>query len=195
MASSANLAKMGDDMMMRCGLGALAMALALSAAPVRADVIKIFEANGVFEDGVKLGGTLTIDVTTGDVTAANLLLGEPISAAVTEPGETGGTSGGFAQPFSSLGPGNPFPVITLLFTTPSLVGYSGGPLVSLAMLQGGFASTYVPGGDTFALASGTLTPDTLTVPEPSTWALMLMGFTGLGFAGYRASRRTAAAVA
>jgi hypothetical protein len=54
MASSANLAKMGDDMMMRCGLGALAMALALSAAPVRADVIKIFEANGVFEDGVKL---------------------------------------------------------------------------------------------------------------------------------------------
>jgi hypothetical protein len=55
-------------MMMRWGLGALAMALALGAAPVRADVTKVFEANGVFEDGVKLGGTLTIDVTTGDVT-------------------------------------------------------------------------------------------------------------------------------
>jgi hypothetical protein len=28
-----------------------------------------------------------------------------------------------------------------------------------------------------------------TVPEPSTWAMMLIGFAGLGFAGYRASRR------
>ena len=32
-----------------------------------------------------------------------------------------------------------------------------------------------------------------TVPEPSTWATMLLGFAGLGFAGYRASRRSAAA--
>jgi hypothetical protein len=29
-----------------------------------------------------------------------------------------------------------------------------------------------------------------TVPEPSTWAMMLLGFAGLSFAGYRASRRT-----
>jgi PEP-CTERM motif len=28
------------------------------------------------------------------------------------------------------------------------------------------------------------------VPEPSTWAMMLLGFAGLGFAGYRASRKT-----
>jgi hypothetical protein len=28
------------------------------------------------------------------------------------------------------------------------------------------------------------------VPEPSTWALMLLGFGGLGFAGYRQSKRT-----
>ena len=30
------------------------------------------------------------------------------------------------------------------------------------------------------------------VPEPSTWAMMLLGFAGLGFAGYRASRKTTA---
>jgi hypothetical protein len=30
------------------------------------------------------------------------------------------------------------------------------------------------------------------VPEPPTWAMMLLGFAGLGFAGYRASRRAAA---
>ena len=31
-----------------------------------------------------------------------------------------------------------------------------------------------------------------TVPEPPTWAMMLLGFAGLGFAGYRASRARAA---
>jgi hypothetical protein len=30
------------------------------------------------------------------------------------------------------------------------------------------------------------------VPEPSTWAMMLAGFAGLGLAGYRASRRSVA---
>jgi hypothetical protein len=33
---------------------------------------------------------------------------------------------------------------------------------------------------------------TTGVPEPSTWALMLLGFTGLGFAAYRRGRRQAA---
>jgi len=33
------------------------------------------------------------------------------------------------------------------------------------------------------------------VPEPSTWAMMLLGFTGLGFAGYRRARRKAGAIA
>jgi PEP-CTERM motif len=33
----------------------------------------------------------------------------------------------------------------------------------------------------------------LNTPEPSTWAMMLIGFAGLGLAGYRASRRAAVA--
>ena len=30
------------------------------------------------------------------------------------------------------------------------------------------------------------------VPDPSTWVMMLLGFAGLGLAGYRASRKSAA---
>jgi hypothetical protein len=33
------------------------------------------------------------------------------------------------------------------------------------------------------------------VPEPSTWAMMLVGFAGLGFAGYRRARRAMSAPA
>jgi hypothetical protein len=34
-----------------------------------------------------------------------------------------------------------------------------------------------------------------SIPEPSTWAMMLLGFAGLGFAGYRASRKSVALAA
>jgi hypothetical protein len=34
-----------------------------------------------------------------------------------------------------------------------------------------------------------------TIPEASTWAMMLMSFAGLGFAGWRACRARAAVVA
>jgi PEP-CTERM motif len=36
---------------------------------------------------------------------------------------------------------------------------------------------------------------TLPIPEPATWAMMLVGFAGLGFMGWRGSKRTAAEVA
>ena len=36
---------------------------------------------------------------------------------------------------------------------------------------------------------------TAPVPEPSTWAMLLIGFAGLGFVRYRASRCTKAAAA
>ncbi len=34
---------------------------------------------------------------------------------------------------------------------------------------------------------------TASTPEPSTWAMMILGFGGLAFAGYRASRKAAVA--
>jgi hypothetical protein len=34
-----------------------------------------------------------------------------------------------------------------------------------------------------------------SVPEPSTWAMMLLGFVGLGFAGYRARVKTSLSAA
>jgi unsaturated chondroitin disaccharide hydrolase len=55
---------------------------------------------------------------------------------------------------------------------------------------------YSPAHTSLAAELSTLTQYTpasaSVVPEPSTWAMMLLGFAGLGYAGYRASRKTAA---
>ncbi len=52
------------------------------------------------------------------------------------------------------------------------------------------------GPSSLGIPSGIVTSFTLTaVPEASTWAMMLLGFAGLGFAGYRASRRVVALAA
>jgi hypothetical protein len=35
----------------------------------------------------------------------------------------------------------------------------------------------------------------VAIPEPSTWAMMLLGFAGLGYAGFRSARKTSVAIA
>jgi hypothetical protein len=42
---------------------------------------------------------------------------------------------------------------------------------------------------TYALDPETIPILNPTVPEPSTWAMLLIGFAGIGFAGWRRARR------
>jgi hypothetical protein len=79
----------------------------------------------------------------------------------------------------------------LLFTNSLLVASKNNPIIGGAggpsyECQGSY-SCYLPsGGDTRYFTSGAAS----AVPELSTWAMMLLGFAGLGFAGYyRANRR------
>ena len=46
-----------------------------------------------------------------------------------------------------------------------------------------------------AQAAQLVVSEVSSVPEPSTWAMMLLGFAGLGYAGYRRARRSNAAFA
>ena len=48
-------------------------------------------------------------------------------------------------------------------------------------------------GNTDGLAGVTFTPELAPVPETSTWAMLLVGFAGLAFAGYRAKAKLSAA--
>jgi hypothetical protein len=53
----------------------------------------------------------------------------------------------------------------------------------------------IVGGDPFPTFNAAFSVSGNVVPEPSTWAMMLLGFVGLGFAGYRHARRAGAASA
>ena len=61
-------------------------------------------------------------------------------------------------------------------------GGSGPGLYGAVVLVDGVADYTSAGGLSLTAA-----------PEPSTWAMMMLGFAGLGFAGYRKARKTAAA--
>jgi hypothetical protein len=53
----------------------------------------------------------------------------------------------------------------------------------------------IVGGDLAPAFNASFSLEGSVVPEPSTWAMMLIGFAGLGFAGYRHTRRASAASA
>jgi hypothetical protein len=58
---------------------------------------------------------------------------------------------------------------------------------------GGVSDVIITFNDAHGVAHLDFYSDPITgTPEPSTWAMMLLGFAGLGFAGYRARKATAA---
>jgi PEP-CTERM motif len=58
---------------------------------------------------------------------------------------------------------------------------AGNPVSTRAAIVIGDSVVFTPDLTTVTLVSSVST----SVPEPSTWAMMLVGFAGLGFAAYR----------
>jgi hypothetical protein len=61
-----------------------------------------------------------------------------------------------------------------------------------ACFTGGLVLAVGAGGDGQGLGNGSVVIESITgspVPEPSTWAMMAIGFAGLGFMGWRGSRK------
>jgi PEP-CTERM motif-containing protein len=93
--------------------------------------------------------------------------------------------------------------ITCLGVAPG--GYFDDYGVLLTLANGDLVDVYSNGGNGPGLCNAVVLVDgvanyasagglSLTAaPEPSTWAMMMLGFAGLGFAGYRRSHKVAAA--
>jgi len=152
----------------------------------QADVIP-FAVRGTLADGGVLSGLITIDTTVGQATAINVFAdGFFMKEIVTQPSQDNqfnlvATSGdGKAQ-------------VSLAFGI-SLIGWTYGAL-DLATRFDDFAAD--PATHTFLLI-GVVQPFSGTTaapsaPEPSTWALTIVGFAGVGFFAVRRAGKSTAA--
>jgi hypothetical protein len=181
--------------------GAAVAFLVGAALPANAAIINWTLANVTFDDGGEMFGTFSTNSTNGDVTAfdvfttpgtiwAAAVYGSPTYLAVKH-GVITGLNG-----FSLVSPDDVPTWIYLVFVDP---------------LTSGGVNPLVPGGRPVGSWEGDANSDALrtvvsgvavsdgfsapaSVPEPAAWALMLVGFGGLG-AVMRSSRRRAAATA
>jgi hypothetical protein len=202
-------------------LGLIAcVALVGASSPAGATV---YDLTGTSSIGVS--GTITTDGTIGTLSAADItdwLINQPVTRlapGTIDPANstvtlTGGaltaTSTELRFSFSDTAPS------LLSFASNNFFGGSGGvnfqycgadpttpcftsignrsSSITLALVAPGTGSTQasVPESGVSEIASAAATPG---VPQLSTWAMMLLGFAGLGFVGYRRATRARAAFA
>jgi hypothetical protein len=155
---------------------------ALSAPAAQAKVTEIFTISDFVS--TQPGGSSTVmESVTGSFTEGTTAADDTSSVTVVEAGQ------GQTATYTLTGPENgPGWRVTSQYFSPSTASFRINPFGP------GPVSTGVAVGLTDVLFddSGTVTITERSVtsaPEPSTWAMMLIGFAGLGFAGLKGARR------
>jgi hypothetical protein len=173
---------------------ALAFFIPLISGTAAANVIHTYSVDGSFgpgglhDIGGTLSGTLTVDATAHLVTAADIV-------ASTIPGAFNVVVGNHAQ-----NPGMwvvtldnvPFHTTFLLQMNSAATLFAGSTTTIDSSFSGFFGFGYFGGDDDGSPFRGTLT--IAAVPEPSTWAMLLIGFAGIWFAAYRRKSKPALTV-
>jgi hypothetical protein len=164
-------------------VSAFALCATAIAMPANATVINWTLDDVTFDDGGVATGTFSTDSTTGYITSFDITttMGSALNGYVYD----AATSFYFGSEISDnsflLYSGGGTGYIYSQFVDPLTSGGVDPMFVSLEDSYGAWRT--VTGGEAIGVAA---------VPEPSTWAMMLAGFAGLGYVGFRA-RRTAVA--
>jgi hypothetical protein len=179
--------------MKRTLLAAAFVAAVVAPAVANATVYKFtFES---FDSELTAAGQMTVDAG-GDVTGVSGtisgLVNQAISSVAPNPSFAGpaySPDGSFIYNNLYHASGMPFDIDGLLFVTTQ---NPGGYWNLWGTAPGNYSLWESVGSYNYPIQeSGSLR--VTTVPEPSTWAMMLIGFAGLAFAGYRTSRRAGTA--
>jgi hypothetical protein len=182
------------------GVTVLGMSTVTPACATTFDVTGTFSASSLYG----LSGTLDIDVTTGAVTAVDLVVSGPnaiypantftgtesLANALLAPDGTSSYSMRWLANVAGFTSSLDFVVTT---STASLVGFSGGSIT-----QGSWFCSNAPGGcashitDSVASITGTISPEVSTTPLPAALPLFAAGLGVMGFFGWRRKRNAAA---
>ncbi len=101
-------------------------------------------ASGTLTDGATLGGTITVDQASGQVTVSSLTVSAPdlVNASTIDFDNTI-TQGNTTLWYLGAKGAALYPDLFLAFPVSTLVGYAGGPLCGLSMLCGGNSASYL----------------------------------------------------
>jgi hypothetical protein len=195
-------------------IAALSVAAGLVAPGVANATVEKIDFSGSFGTGT-LTGVMILDVNSSGVATSG-------TATITAPGLPGpetmglvpsGPPGGAYEAFdgTNLDPqDDKFPITNIGLVFGTGAGAPGGALhgpytfgMELGGETGGCPSTAVCGllagqqadGSYHEWGSTGVLTFSNAVPEPSTWAMLVIGFGGLGFAAFRRGRRVRALVA
>jgi hypothetical protein len=183
-------------------LECMALFAMASVGAANADTFVEFTAAGMFSDGTTLTGTMSVDVSGVGCVGGSAGCPDTVAPSFsisTHPGETFilGANPGFVGLFTDSLPliSSPFCCgdlsMQILFQTPDagdLNGYAGG------LITGGQTVVDCGTNGTCNLdsgLSGSFIP--AAVPEPSTWAMLLLGFAGIGLVAYRRKTKASSA--
>jgi len=172
-------------------LGAVSLLSSLTSA--RADIINDYSVSEQLVSGnfsqADVSGTLQIDITSGQVYNANLnvAVGANPGASLTSVSQSVDTAKTGVDVLVQNG-GNDLGLDIRTNTSNGLFPstFAGGSVIS------GLDTFFLSSGGTIftPFGAGSLTFEssidtTPAVPEPSTWAMMILGFCGLGLMAYR----------
>jgi hypothetical protein len=180
----ASMKKFGLSILPALLLGAMVATL---ATPSRADVVYDYTiSNGSLTPSGTLTGTLSFDASTSTVTNVNIQAG--IYGSFTDV-QFASQSG--SDLFLELGQSPSNYTFDLMLN--NFINLSSGQPVTI---DSSFVSLTLPAQcNNFGCvapqvySSGTLS--VAAVPEPSTWAMMILGFAGVGFMAYRRKSKPA----
>jgi hypothetical protein len=175
--------RVGSGVKFVAGLAMVAACLLGRASDARADVV--YNVSGVFNDNTSLTGYFTINqygyIGTFDFTTASGTL-----SAYTYTPSTSNKSGCGADCIF-FGRPNYFGGLALTFENPILTVAAGASFVPDSILVGSPGPSWenLNWGSAQAPVRFLVSETVTAVPEPSTWAMMILGFLGVGALAYR----------
>jgi len=186
--------------MFRATVAASFVAASLWAAPTSAAVVvDTYTVNGSYTNSIDpaITGTLTVNLTTNQITAADIQTGSIFSGGfgefktITGQGSLGAP--GTGQDYMvDLTNGAGVSLVLVLDTRSTLFSGQKTTIDSRSDFFFGAIPCFTCSDfiGSLAISSGPGAGLSAAVPEPSTWAMMILGFLGVGFLAYRHRGKT-----